>query len=96
MLPFMARGGSQTIEDAWVLARCLAHVPDNLAGGLKRCVALRSGRASALQRVSREMGQNVQLQDPDEVQTRNNRMKAAGSAYAERYDWIWGFDVDQA
>jgi salicylate hydroxylase len=96
MLPFMAQGGSQSIEDAWVLARCLADVPDDLVGALERYVSLRSGRASALQRVSREMGKNVQLEDPDQVKARNDRMKAAGSTYAERYDWIWGFDVDQA
>jgi salicylate hydroxylase len=96
MLPFMAQGGSQSIEDAWVLARCLADTPNEVGGALERYFALRHERAAALQLTSSQMASNVQLRDPDEVRARNARMKAAGAAYAERYDWIWGYDADAA
>ena len=92
MLPFMAQGGSQSIEDAWVLASCLAERVDDVDSALGRYFELRKERAAALQNASSQMARNVQMRDPKEVQARNARMREAGSAYAERYDWIWGFD----
>ena len=94
MLPYMAQGGSQSIEDGWVLARCLAESPDSLPRALDRYVTYRSARAGALQRTSREMGRNVQLSDPAAVRARNERMRADPDAYIARYDWIFGHDAD--
>jgi salicylate hydroxylase len=90
MLPFMAQGGSQSIEDAWVLADCLSASSDELTG-LATYEQRRRERTAALQRVSREMGRNVQLSDPEAVRERNEGMRAAGAGYASRYDWIFGF-----
>ncbi|WP_137919859.1 FAD-dependent monooxygenase [Hydrogenophaga sp. 2FB] len=48
MLPFMAQGAAMGIEDAVVLARCLADGPD-CASALQRYEALRKPRASQIQ-----------------------------------------------
>lgn len=96
MLPFMAQGASQSIEDAWTLARCLAGSPEQVETALSRYVALRQPRTARVQAVSRDMAANVQLSQPGEIAARNERMRAEGEKYRERYDWLWGFDVESA
>ena len=94
MLPFMAQGASQSIEDAWTLARCLALSPDDTEAALGRYVGLRQSRTARVQMVSRGMAANVQLSDPAAILARNEQMRTEGENYRERYDWLWGFDVD--
>jgi len=52
MLPFMAQGAGQAVEDAVVLARCLGGVRD-VPGALRRYEALRMGRTAEIQVGSR-------------------------------------------
>ncbi len=54
-LPFMAQGAAMAIEDAAVLAGCLA-THDSVADGLKRYENLRRGRTAGVQRGSRRNG----------------------------------------
>lgn len=96
MLPFMAQGASQSIEDAWTLARCLALTPGQSEAAFSRYVAVRQPRTARVQAVSREMAANVQLSEPGEISARNERMRVEGERYGERYDWLWGFDVRSA
>jgi 2-polyprenyl-6-methoxyphenol hydroxylase-like FAD-dependent oxidoreductase len=54
MLPFMAQGAGMAIEDAVVLARCLADVPaDGVEEALARYATARLARTSAVQGGSR-------------------------------------------
>ncbi|MCR9137427.1 MAG: FAD-dependent monooxygenase [Alphaproteobacteria bacterium] len=54
MTPFMAQGAGQAIEDAVVLARCLAGVgPDAVEAALRRYEAARQTRTAQIQRASR-------------------------------------------
>ena len=59
MTPYMAQGAASSMEDAAVLARCLAGVPrDGVADAFRHFEALRKERTSRLQLVSH---QNVWL-----------------------------------
>jgi salicylate hydroxylase len=97
MLPYMAQGAGQSIEDAIVLAHCLlAADRDDLPGALEAYAARRLERTAAVQAASREAGQLVRLTDPAEVEARNARLSASPEAPVARFDWIWRYDVEQA
>ena len=96
MLPYMAQGASQSIEDALVLARCLAADRDDPQRAIETYAARRRERTAAVQAASREAGREVQLTDPAEVQARNARMRDNPEAPVARFDWIWGYDVERA
>lgn len=96
MLPYIAQGASQSIEDAFVLARCLAARGDNPQSGLEVDAARRRERTAAIQAASRDAGRLVQLTDPAEVYERNARLSEDPAAPIARFDWIWSHDVDTA
>ncbi len=53
MTPYMAQGGATAVEDAAVLARCLAEVDgDDIAGAFRRYEAHRKPRTSRIQAIS--------------------------------------------
>ena len=54
MLPFHAQGAAMSIEDAYVLGKCLQRRTDNLEAGLRIYQDLRLERANWVQRYSRE------------------------------------------
>jgi salicylate hydroxylase len=60
MLPFLSQGAAMAIEDGYVLARCLASVPDP-ATALLRYEALRRPRTSRVQLEARERGRTYHL-----------------------------------
>ena len=96
MLPYMAQGASQSIEDALVLARCLAAHRADLPRALVVYAATRRERAAAVQAASREAGRLVQLTDPAEVEARNARLSADPEAPIARFDWLWSHDAARA
>ncbi|MCA8928717.1 MAG: FAD-dependent monooxygenase [Alphaproteobacteria bacterium] len=75
MLPFMAQGAAQSIEDGYVLARCLAEVPDP-AEALQRYQRNRMERTAWVQEGSRRNERVFHLSDPQAVAERNARLKA--------------------
>ncbi len=38
----------------------------------------------------------MRLTDPAEIAARNARMGESADAYLARFDWIWGYDVENA
>ncbi|MCU0890705.1 MAG: FAD-dependent monooxygenase [Sandarakinorhabdus sp.] len=62
MLPFMGQGAGTAIEDAAVLARCLAAFP--IAEALERYQAVRRERTEMVQTQSRLLGLTFQGKDP--------------------------------
>jgi salicylate hydroxylase len=96
MLPYMAQGASQSIEDAFVLARCLAADREDPQRGIERYAARRRERTAAVQAASREASRVVRLTDPAEVLARNARLAESPEAPVDRFDWIWSYDVERA
>lgn len=92
MLPFMAQGACQAIEDAAVLSRLL-HDPADVPAALARYTAVRQPRAADLQRRSWKNATVYHLPDgPD--QERRDASYAAVSAEdgAGAFDWLYGYD----
>jgi salicylate hydroxylase len=96
MLPYMAQGAVQSIEDAAVLARCLelgdAHDP---AGALRRYEETRKPRTSRCQEGSRRNGVMNHLGDGEEQRKRDANLAAAADAPLSRNSaWLYGHDVE--
>jgi salicylate hydroxylase len=94
MLPFLAQGASQAIEDAAVLAGCLREAAaESVAPALARYEALRRERASRVQAASRESRHHHHLPDGEEQRRRDAAM--AGEDPVGHNAWIYGHDVEQ-
>ena len=95
MLPFMAQGAAQSIEDGYVLTRCLqtfAEVPRALVEYERR----RKERTSRLQQQSRDNEHLFHLADPELVRQRNERIRAEPTGTLPAYAWVYGYDVEEA
>jgi salicylate hydroxylase len=96
MLPYMALGASQSIEDAAVLAACLTADRDDPQRALEAYADHRRERTAAVQAASREASRVVRLTDLAEVEARNARLADSPEAPVERFDWIWSYDVERS
>ncbi len=96
MLPYLAQGASQSIEDAYVLANSLAADRDDPVRAIRAYAARRRGRTAAAQTASRDQSRMVRLTDAAQIAARNAWMGASAEAYLARFDWIWGYDVERA
>lgn len=91
MQPHMGAGAGQSIEDAAVLARCLAEArPATVNRWLTLYEELRRPRTSRVQEASRRAGEIYELRDEQE------QRRLAPDALRGRGNWIWSYDVDQA
>ncbi len=90
MFPFFAQGAAQAIEDAAVLARCLADGLDDPARALHRYETLRMPRTSRLQQVSHARSDVNHLPDGPEQRARDRSLGAADPLIAN--GWIYGYD----
>jgi salicylate hydroxylase len=89
MLPFLAQGGAMAIEDAAVLAHCLAGVTDAPEPALRRYERLRRRRTARVQRQARQNGTVYHLGGPAAL-ARDLALKAmGGSGLLKRYDWLY-------
>ena len=94
MLPFMAQGAAMAIEDAAVLARCLAASPDAPAQAFARYQALRQRRVTRVQRTARQNDKIYHLSGPIAL-ARNLTMAAlGGERLLRRQDWIYRWRDD--
>jgi salicylate hydroxylase len=96
MLPFLAQGACQAIEDAAVLSRCLAAGDSaTVPAALARYAAIRKPRASEVQRGSRANATTYHLADGEAQEKRDARYAALAAAdpYAAR-GWLYAYDAD--
>ena len=98
MMPFYAQGAAQSIEDAYVLAGCLAATQDEPEAALQRYVQLRQPRTAWMQDLSRREEELYQMTDAAAIADRNARMRtnrtpepARLPAGAER---LYGYDAE--
>jgi salicylate hydroxylase len=89
MLPFLAQGAATAIEDAAVLADCMAARPHAPAEALRRYEGLRRGRTARVQRAARSNSHRYHATGL-EAWTRNLALRAMGGAWLRaRYDWLY-------
>ena len=95
MFPFYAQGAAQAIEDAAVLARCLAGASDGsdgLAAALCRYETLRLPRTTRLQEVSHARARINHLPDGPEQRSRDAAFAATDALTVN--GWIYRYDPD--
>ena len=74
MLPYMAQGAAQAIEDGATLARCLAEEPVDTEAALRRYETIRLPRTSRVQAMARRNATVFHLPDGPEQQERDSKM----------------------
>jgi len=96
MLPYMAQGAVQSIEDAAVLAKCLKQVdaPFEVTAAMRRYEELRKPRASQCQAGSRANGIMYHLPDGSEQQQRDSNVASSATAPLPQNAWLYGHDVE--
>jgi salicylate hydroxylase len=94
MFPFFAQGAAQSLEDAAVLARCLAAHTSDPGRALKQYEAARIERSTRLQEISHARRDTNHLPDGPEQQARDAAL--AGAAPLVRNGWIYGYDAEEA
>lgn len=93
MAPFQAQGSAQAIEDAYVLAACLADTDDPLTA-LQRYESIRVAHSAELQSSSQTAAESFYLPDGDDQRARD----AAYATLHETKPWgpregLWDYDV---
>ncbi len=94
MFPFFAQGAAQAIEDAAVLAGCLAAAGSDPAAGLRRYEALRKARTTRVQAASHARQHVNHL--PDGAEQRARDASFAQEDPLGHNAWIYGYDAEQA
>lgn len=104
MLPYVAQGAAQAIEDAAVLATCLKHIRD-IPHALSVYESLRKPRAEFIQGCAEDMRRVLHLVDGPDQEERDRIMRAERVdgwkhpdlwADPEFQDIVWGCDVVEA
>jgi salicylate hydroxylase len=95
MLPFMAQGAAQAIEDGATLAACLAAKPGRPADALAGYERLRSPRAGRMQELSSINKTRFHLPDGPDQRARDEAMAKGATDWS--YDAVaWIYDHDAA
>jgi salicylate hydroxylase len=101
MLPYHAQGAVQSMEDAWVLARCLAQSDaSEVRQALFRYESLRKDRATRIQAQSRAQERRMHMSDPAEVAARNAKLRKYDAEFEGKFlpqqEWLFGYDAELA
>jgi salicylate hydroxylase len=92
MLPFLAQGGAMAIEDAAVLARCVASA-DAIAPALRAYEAERQARTQRASQAAAQNGTIYHLGGPMAA-ARNLVMRSrGGDRLLQSYDWLYGWQT---
>ncbi len=95
MLPYMAQGAVQSIEDAAVLAKCIEQADGRAVGAaLARYEQTRKPRASRCQEGSRRNGIMYHLVDGEEQRKRDANLASSTTAPLPQNSWLYGHDVE--
>ena len=89
MVPFLAQGAAQAIEDAGAIGRILAHVQD-IPTALSMYSRDRVARVGRVQREALKLGRIYHMGGPWAL-ARDTTMRLLGArGLIERYDWLYG------
>ncbi len=96
MLPYLAQGGAMAIEDAYVLADCLAENLSSPEAALEAYEDKRRDRTARVQAASRENARTFHA-DGGFRFARNTALgllgRIAPGRALTRYDWLYGYDA---
>ena len=93
MLPMMAQGAAQAIEDGAALAALLKTEPGDIAGTLLRYEALRKPRATRLQQASAANRTRFHLPDGEAQRARDEALAASGDRSIANIGWLYAHDA---
>ena len=94
MLPFMAQGAAQAIEDGATLAACLIQIgTDGIPAALAQYEALRLPRATRVQEMSRANKTRYHLPDGPEQQARDASLAVRGDRSIPVIGWLYAHDA---
>ena len=93
MLPFMAQGAVQSIEDGATLTACLVQAGGDVVGALARYELLRKPRTTRLQEMSRHNKTRFHLPDGADQQKRDAQTAAAGDRSIAAIGWLYEHDA---
>ncbi len=100
MMPFHAQGAGQSIEDAWVLARCLRDGEADIPAALLKYEDLRRDRANLVQHQSRGAEHMFHMSDQEEIAHRNARFaklqSTAQDGFPSGQRWLYAYDAEKA
>ncbi len=91
MLPFLAQGGAMAIEDAAVLAHCIASMPNDLPLALRSYERQRRARTSRARRAARQNAVSYHLGGPGGMLRDLALTAMGGHRLMQRYDWLYGW-----
>jgi salicylate hydroxylase len=95
MLPYMAQGAVQAIEDAAVLAKCLEQATrHDLSPALRRYEETRKPRATRCQQGSRRNGEMYHLADGEQQRLRDASLGSVTTIPLPQNVWLYGHDVE--
>ena len=95
MLPFMAQGAAQAIEDGATLAACMSKIgAQNVAEALRRYEMLRLPRTSRVQGLSEANKTRFHLPDGTAQQARDAEMARGTTDWSlKAIAWLYGYDA---
>jgi salicylate hydroxylase len=93
MLPMMAQGAAQSIEDGAALAALLKAMPDDIPSVLLRYEAIRKPRATKLQQASAANRTRFHLPDGAEQRARDEAMATSGDRSIANIAWLYVHDA---
>jgi salicylate hydroxylase len=100
MLPFMAQGAAQCIEDGMILSRCLVGRAGDPAAALRLYEEMRRERTARTQLGSRRNAELFHAADPDAVRRRDASIQADAVSdrhgYATDENWLFSYDAVNA
>jgi 2-polyprenyl-6-methoxyphenol hydroxylase-like FAD-dependent oxidoreductase len=97
MLPFMAQGAAQALEDGATLTACLSRAgPLDIPGSLRLYERLRQARAARVQALSTENKVRFHLPDGRKQRERDARMATGSTDFAiEAVRWLYAHDASR-
>ena len=100
MLPFHAQGAAQSIEDAYVLAACIADAPGAPGAAFERYELLRKDRGEWVQKFSRDAEELFNMSDAGKIAHRDSRLRENQQKYPSGFpagqQRLYGYDADAA
>lgn len=95
MLPFVAQGASQAIEDGAALSTCLVNAGQDIAEALRRYERLRLLRTAKIQSLSEENKRRFHLPDGPAQRERDAAMARGATDWSvDAVAWLYGHDAE--